>query len=268
MSASEPGVDPDFGLTAADYARHRAGFPAFLFDRLRELGIGLPGQRITDLGTGTGSLARGFAQSGCQVIGIDHAAAMLDAARALDTEAGVSIDYRVAPAEATGLPTASQDVVSAGQCWHWFDRPRAAAELRRLLKPGGCALIAHFDWIPLAGNLVQATEALIERHNPDWDMGGGSGLYPQWLRDLGEAGFKNIDSFSRDIDVSYTPTDWRGRIRASAGIGGSLAEAQVIAFDEALARILTREFPGDRLLVPHRCFAVTARAPDNDGEAE
>ncbi len=263
MSSAEPGVDPDFGRTADDYARHRAGFPALLFDWLRERGIGIAGQQITDLGTGTGSLARGFAQHGCHVTGIDRAADMLEAARALDRDAGVSIDYRVAPAEATGLPAASQDVVSAGQCWHWFDRPRAAAELRRLLKPGGYALIAHFDWIPLAGNLVFATERLIESHNPDWDMGGGCGLYPEWLQDLGTAGFESIESFSRDVDVVYSPIDWRGRIRASAGIGGSLPKASVDAFDKDLAALLAREFAGDRFLIPHRCFAVIARAPEH-----
>ena len=152
-------------------------------------------------------------------------------------------------------------MVSAGQCWHWFDRPRAAAELGRLLKPGGSALIAHFDWIPLAGNLVFATERLIENHNPEWDMGGGCGLYPEWLRDLGEAGFEAIESFSRDVEVVYSPTDWRGRIRASAGIGGSLSPAAVTAFDSELGELLARDFAGDRLSVPHRCFAVTAHAP-------
>ncbi|MDJ0779173.1 MAG: methyltransferase domain-containing protein [Gammaproteobacteria bacterium] len=267
MSAAEPGVDPDFGLTAEDYARHRAGFPPLLFERLREQGIGLAGQRITDLGTGTGSLARGFAQNSCHVIGIDRAATMLDAAREIDARLGINVDYRVAPAEATAITTASQDVVSAGQCWHWFDRPRAGAELRRLLKPGGHALIAHFDWIPLAGNLVQATEALIEQYNPAWDMGGGCGLYPQWLRDLGEAGFENIESFSHDVDVFYSPIDWRGRIRASAGVGGSLTAARVTAFDDDLAQLLARDFPGEQLAIPHRCFAVTARAPaGNPGE--
>ena len=240
MPDTRAGVDPDFGNTADDYARHRAGFPEVLFARLRDLGIGLPGQRIA---------------------GIDPAAAMLAAARRLDAAAGVEIEYRVAAAENTGLPDASQDVASAGQCWHWFDRPRAAAELRRILRPGGLVLIAHFDWIPLDGNLVAATETLIETHNPAWNMGGGCGLYPQWLRDLGEAGFEGIESFSGDVDVVYTPVDWRGRIRASAGVGGSLPPERVDAFDAELAALLARDFPGERLRVPHRYFAITARAP-------
>lgn len=51
-------MNPDFGRTADDYARHRAGFPDSLFKRLSELGIGLEGQDVVDLGTGTGTLGR------------------------------------------------------------------------------------------------------------------------------------------------------------------------------------------------------------------
>ena len=51
----------DFGKTAQDYGRYRAGFPSALFDRLATFDIGTTGQRVLDLGTGTGTLARGFA---------------------------------------------------------------------------------------------------------------------------------------------------------------------------------------------------------------
>jgi predicted RNA methylase len=50
----------DFAKTAEDYRRHRAGFPGSFFDRLAAYGIGHVGQRVVDLGTGTGTLARGL----------------------------------------------------------------------------------------------------------------------------------------------------------------------------------------------------------------
>jgi SAM-dependent methyltransferase len=254
-------MQPDFGATSRDYVLHRAGFPESLFERLAADGVGLEGQSIVDLGTGTGNLARGLARRGCRVIGVDHSAEMLAAARAKDEEAGLSIEYRAARAEATGLPGSAFDVVTAGQCWHWFDRPKAAAESARLLKPDGFLVIAHFDWLPLHGNVVRATEELIEAHNPAWNMGNGLGLYPQWLRDLGEARFGALSSSSYDLDVAYSPIAWRGRIRASAGVGGSMEPTAVAEFDAALAALLAERFPGDELAIPHRVFLVLAQAP-------
>jgi SAM-dependent methyltransferase len=255
-------MKPDFGAAADDYRRFRAGFPDSLFERLRPMGVGVPGQEIVDLGTGTGSLARGFALRGCRVIGIDPDSRLLAQARDLDAEAGVEVDYRIGRAEQTALAADSLDVVAAGQCWHWFDRAAAAREAARILRPGGLMLITHFDWIPLPGNLVEATEKLILQHSPSWPGAGGLGVYAPWLRDLGEAGFRNIETFSYDLDAPYTPEGWRGRVRASGGVGGVLSESEVAAFDRELASLLEERFPADILAVHHRVFAVVADPPD------
>jgi len=252
---------PDFGLTSKDYAQHRVGFPDSFFERLARFDIGKPGQHVVDLGTGTGTLARGFARRGCRVIGVDIAAPQLEQARALDEAASVTVDYRVGRAEETGLPDRSADVVSAGQCWHWFDRPRAAAEVSRILRPHGSIVIAHFDWIPLPGNVAQATETLIASYSPTWKPGYGLGLYPEWLRDLGHARFRSPQTFSYDVDVPYTHEAWRGRVRASAGVGAILPAEKVRAFDEELGRVLAARFPDPILQILHRVWVVIALAP-------
>ena len=251
----------DFGRTAPDYARHRAGFPEVFFERLMDARIVRPGLRLLDLGTGTGTLARGFARLGLEVTGLDIAPALLETAEELDREAGVTVRYLQAPAEATGLPSSSFDVVTAGQCWHWFERPAAAEEAHRLLVPGGRIVIAHFDWLPLAGNVVEATEHLILQHNPSWAMAGGTGLYPAWLTELAEARFARIETFSFDQEVAYGHDAWRGRIRASAGVAASLPFEAVRRFDEELRTLLRRDFPGEPLLVPHRVWAAIATRP-------
>lgn len=134
----------DFGKTAHDYGRYRAGFPPAFFERMAMFGIGVAGQRVLDLGTGTGTLARGFALRGCQVTGLDPSISLTEEAKRLDQEAQVSVQYVTAKAEQTGLPDASFDVVTAGQCWHWFDRSKAAQEVRRLLVPNGQLVIRHY----------------------------------------------------------------------------------------------------------------------------
>ena len=251
----------DFGKTASDYGKHRAGFPPAFFDRLAAMGIVRAGFRTLDLGTGTGTIARGLAERGCDSIGLDRSVPMMEQAARLDREAGVSVRYVEAAAEDTGLEGASFNLVIAGQCWHWFDRPRAAAEARRLLKPGGHLVIGHFDWIPLPGNLADTTEKLIQKHNPKWKLAGGMGLYPQWLGGLAMAGFHGIETFSFDLDVPYSHEAWRGRIRASAGVGASMQPDGVAAFDAELRALMASQYPHDPVAVLHRTFAAIATAP-------
>ncbi|MFN3208440.1 MAG: class I SAM-dependent methyltransferase [Roseovarius sp.] len=251
------GEEVDFGRTGTDYATHRAGFPPAFFDLLLQRGWAVPGQSAVDIGCGTGTVARGLAARGLDVTGIDPAQPLLDEARRLDHAADVHVTYRTGTAEATGLVSGMADLVTAGQCWHWFDRAAAAAEVARLLHPGGRAVIAHFDWLPLQGNVVAATEALILDHNPRWAGAGGTGLYPAWLTDLADAGFTALETVSFDIAQPYTHGAWRGRIRASAGVAASLDAEATLRFDEKLAALLSRDFPQDPLQVPHRVWLAT-----------
>jgi SAM-dependent methyltransferase len=261
MSTVDLAVDlaVDFGRTAQDYARHRAGFPADFFARVAPWGIGLPRQALLDLGTGTGTLARGFALRGCRVTGLDPAQPMLQQAHELDRAARVEVRYLAARAESSGLPDAAFDVISAGQCWHWFDRRRAAAECFRLLRHGGSLLIACLDWLPLPGSVVEATEVLILKHNPKWPFAGGNGFYPQAAADLSGAGFVGLESFSFDLDQPYSHEAWRGRIRASAGVAAVLPPQGVARFDEEHAALLRERFGREPLAVPHRVFALVGR---------
>lgn len=251
----------DFGNTADDYARHRAGYPDWFFERLMRRGLARPGMRALDLATGTGYLGRGLAQRGLVVTGLDVSPPMIEAARALDAAQGISLDYVVGKAEETGLPDERFDLVTAACCWHWFDRPQATAEALRLLKPGGWLVICSQDWLPLPGNVVAATEAIVKRHSPAWPYGDGDGLKPRFVRDLRAGGFHDIESFSVDFAIPYGHAAWRGRMRASAAVSGSLPPDLVAAFDAELAAMLARDFPAEPMPVPHCLFALWGRKP-------
>lgn len=257
----ELGTKIDFGKTAADYAKHRAGFPDPFFDRLATMGLIRAGMKALDLGTGTGTVARGLAMRGLEATGLDKSTALMEQAKILDADAGVAVRYVERTAEATGFPDHTFDIVTAGQCWHWFKRDVTAKEVRRILKPGGHLVIAHFDWIPLPGNVPEATENLIRAYNDAWNLWGGTGMYAPWMRDLGEGGFRQIESFTFDMDTPYTHEAWRGRVRASAGIGASSMSPERIAqFDAELAAILQEKFP-EPMTVLHRIFAAIGTAP-------
>lgn len=248
-------LDP--GQDAATFSAYRAGFPLYLRDRLQALGFGLAGSRILDLGCGQGDLAKMFAEAGCSVTALDISAAQLDLAR--ENCAGLDVSFVEAPAEQSGLDNSSFDGVIAGQCWHWLDRRRVAAEMARLIKSGGFLSICHFDWLPLPGNVVSAAEDLIRKWNPVWPMGGGTGIYPQWLGDMAVAGFENLESFSSDMAAPHARQEWRARLRATVGIAGRLSPQLIHDFDQDVGRMMDSRFPGEPLMVPHRLWAALGR---------
>jgi SAM-dependent methyltransferase len=59
------------------------------------------------------------------------------------------VDYRTAPAEASGLEPASLDLVTVAQAAHWFDLPAFYAEVRRVLKPGGVLALWCYERLTL-----------------------------------------------------------------------------------------------------------------------
>ena len=81
----------DFGKTARDYGRFRVGFPAPFFERLVAIGLIGRSVRALDIGTGTGTVARGLAERGCSVVALDPSESLMAEGRRLDREAGVRV---------------------------------------------------------------------------------------------------------------------------------------------------------------------------------
>lgn len=246
----------DFGRTAIDYESHRPGFPPDFFDRLSAMGWIAAGQRVLDLGTGTGSLALGLAERGLVTTGLDIAAELLEVARGAAAERGLSARFVVGRAEGTLQDPEAFDVVTAGQCWWWFDATSVVHEVKRVLAPRGRLLICDFSYLPLPGTVAAATEDLILRHNPGWPKAGWSGVHPEQVQALDHGGFEQVESFSYVVDVPFTHLGWQGRIRTCNGVGAALAAAQVERFDAELGEMLASEFPSE-LSVPHRVFATS-----------
>jgi len=118
-----------FARSADAYERGRPGYPDAAVDWLAAR---LGGLRVVDLAAGTGKLTRPLADRGFQMSAVEPVAEMRSVL-ARDGRAKV-LD---GTAEATGLPGASADAVTVAQAFHWFDVPRALAEIHRVLRQGG-----------------------------------------------------------------------------------------------------------------------------------
>lgn len=253
-------VQIDFGRHSGDYATQRPGFPESFYERLERFRP-LTGARVLDVGTGPGIMALPLAERGAHVIGTDISAQQIAAASALAIARGLTdrCTFEVGAAEQARFASGSFDVITAGQCWHWFDHEKALAECTRLLAPGGLLVIAHYSYLPQHSALVRDSEALVQKHNPGWTLGGFNGLLP-WLVDgvVTEA-MKLCEQFAYDHDRRMTHEAWRGRMRTCNGVGsGGMDEATVERFDGELAALLAAKYP-EPLAVPHRVHCVVAQ---------
>ena len=243
----------DWGKTSDDYGRYRQGPPGSFYGCLKAAGVGLPGQRILDLGTGTGVLARRFARQGAVVSGIDLSTEQVAMARKLAEAEEISVDFRVSPAETTSFPDRSFDAITANQCWLYFDKMCVIPEVRRLLAFGGVLVQSNFGWLPRQDPVARSSEELVLKYNPSWsgrDWEGEPVVLPVWAREA----FALRSVISYDEPIPFTRETWRGRIRACRGVGAALPKEGMAAFD-AEHDTLLKEIAPEQFTILHRIQA-------------
>lgn len=124
-----------FSNRAKLYSQGRPGYPDSALDYLCAACRLSKGNKLVDIGAGTGISSRALADRGLHVTAVEPNEAMLDEARSYEEYQG-KITYVKATAEATGLPDAAFQAVVCAQAFHWFDPQKALAEFHRLLSPG------------------------------------------------------------------------------------------------------------------------------------
>ncbi len=128
------GFADHFSGHAGDYRRFRPGYPQELFHFLATAAPGR--ERAWDCATGNGQAALALAAHFDTVIATDASAEQLE--RAVPHP---RVHYQLSPAESTGLPAASIDLITAAQAAHWFDLGRFYAECRRVARSGGIVAV-------------------------------------------------------------------------------------------------------------------------------
>lgn len=145
-----------FAGVATHYASHRPSYPEELFVWLASQ---LTERHLAwDCATGSGQAALALAGHFDEVLATDASSSQLAAATPCP-----NVEYRVAPADASGLAAQSVDLVTVAQALHWFELGPFYAEVQRVLKPGGLLAVWTYGVFRLDGGDAGPLQQLLDR---------------------------------------------------------------------------------------------------------
>ena len=156
----------DWGRASADYAKYRDIYPQEFYQKILDLGLCQAGQKVLDLGTGTGVLPRNLYQYGADFTGIDISENQIGQAKKLAEEGRMNIQFQCIPAEKAGFPDGAFDVVTACQCFFYFKHEELAPLIHRILKESGTFVILYMAWLPFEDEVAGKSEELVLKYNP------------------------------------------------------------------------------------------------------
>lgn len=156
-----------FSSRVDNYVRYRPGYPQEVIELLKDECRLTQESVIADIASGTGIFTRLLLENGNRVFGVEPNADMRRAGEELlaSCPTFTSVDGK---AEATTLPAASVDLVTAAQAAHWFDREKARAEFVRILKPGGWTVLVWNERLTDTTLFLRAYERLLVAYGTDY----------------------------------------------------------------------------------------------------
>jgi cyclopropane fatty-acyl-phospholipid synthase-like methyltransferase len=189
-----------------------------------------------------------------EFVGADISANQIEQARKLSAKANMSIEYIVSSAEAVEFPDCTFDVITACQCFIYFDKDVIGKKLHSLLKDGGHFCKLSMIWLPEESEIAKTSENLVLKHNPTWTGAGFTrescttyGLeLPECLADF----FEIANAVSYDVPLLFTRESWHGRMKACRGIGASSLTAEQIAEWECKHIAYLQNVP-EKFEIPH-----------------
>jgi len=230
----------DWGKTSTDYAKFRDIYPQEFYDKIIKRELCMKGQRVLDVGTGTGVLPRSMYRYGAKWTGTDISANQVEQARILSK--GMDIDYYSLPTEDIDFPENSFDVITACQCFWYFNHEQVKSKFFHMLKPDGRILILYMAWLPFEDKIAGESERLVLKYSPKWS-GAGETIHPIFIPDCYKEKFELVYHEEYPLKVRFTRESWNGRMKACRGIGASLTEQEISAWEKEHIKLLAEIAP-------------------------
>ena len=230
----------DWGKVSAEYAKYRDIYPQEFYQKILNLGLCQNGQRVLDIGTGTGVLPRNLYAYGAKWIGTDISVEQIEQAKRLSE--GMNIDYRVTATENLDFPAETFDVITACQCFWYFDHEKVMPKFYRMLKPGGKLLVLYMAWLPFEDKIAGKSEELVLKYSPKWS-GAGETMHAIQIPACYQARFDLIHHEEYLLNVHFTRDSWHGRMKACRGVGASLTAKELQAWEAEHRKILAEIAP-------------------------
>lgn len=232
----------DWGRTSEDYAKFRDIYPEEFYHKIVNRGLCIQGQNVLDLGTGTGVLPRNLFRYGADWTGTDISENQILQAKKIAEQAGMNIDFQTAATEEIEFPKHTFDVITACQCFWYFNHKKVMPNLARMLKPDGRLLILYMAWLPFEDKIAEASEELVLKYSPNWS-GAKETRKPIEIPDVVYDYFEMVEHEEYDIMIPFTRDSWHGRLRACRGVGASLSETELKLWDEEHRKLLEQVAP-------------------------
>ena len=245
----------DWGRTSSDYAKFRDIYPPLFFDKVAERGLCVKGQRVLDIGTGTGVVPRNMYHYGAEWTGADISENQIAQAKMLAQSSGMNIDFVVSATEKLDFPDETFDVITACQCFFYFDYDVVIPKLARLLKKGGRLVILFMAWLPDEDKIAGDSERLVLRYNPKW-TGGGYTRQPVFVPEIAKEYCYIEHAEDYDLMVPFTRESWNGRMKACRGVGASLSEEEISAWEHEHMEMLAKTPSNDLEILHHAAMAI------------
>jgi ubiquinone/menaquinone biosynthesis C-methylase UbiE len=204
-----------FSDRVENYAKYRPGYPDEVFSFLENEKMLTSGSVIADIGSGTGLSADPLLKKDYTVYGIEPNKEMREAGEKILAAYAQKFISVNGTAENTSLPDQSVDLILAGQAFHWFDRSKAKAEFKRILKPGGYIVLMWNDRQTNTTDFLKVYEDFLQMFGTDYKEVNHKNTQDKKIFDefFGAGKYQEADFFNyQDVDFAGL----KGRVLSSS----------------------------------------------------